>query len=95
MSNYLEADIEFAFIRTQQQLDKSMQGFGSPTLIEPIECFSFYCQPNQMKVAADQVQILNIQIKVNTEQLMDEDKVDQKLVRMPINKLLVARLKNS
>jgi len=48
-----------------------------------------------MKVSADQVQILTIQIKVNAEQLADESKIDQKLLKAPINKLLVARLKNS
>jgi hypothetical protein len=32
---------------------------------------------------------------VNTDVLLDEQKVDQKLLKVPVNKLLVARLKNS
>lgn len=96
MSTYLDADIEFAFIRTQHQIDAPIPiGDSKSGVLEPIDCFSFYCQPNQMKIAADQMQILTIQIKVNAEQLLDENKIDPKMLRAPINKLLVARLKNS
>ena len=63
--------------------------------MDPIECFSWYCQPNQLKIPADQSQILTVQVKVNHELLDDADKVDQRLVKLPLNKLLVARLKNS
>lgn len=90
-STYLDADIEFAFIKTQHvNLESQDQG-----RMEPVDCLSFYCQPNQLKINAEQMQVLNIQIKVNTDQLFDEDKVDQKQLKAPVNKLLVARLKNS
>lgn len=36
-----------------------------------------------------------MQVKVNTELLCDESKVDQRQLKRPLNKLLVARLKNS
>jgi hypothetical protein len=45
LSSYLDSDIEFAFIRTTQQTDSQK--------IEPIDCLSFYCKPNQLKIAAD------------------------------------------
>lgn len=64
-------------------------------MIDAIDCFSFYCQPNQLKINAEQVSILTVQIKVNTDLLLNEEKVDQKLLKCPLNKLLVARLKNS
>lgn len=69
MSTYLDADIEFAFIRTQHQIDAPIPIGDIKTngAMEPIDCFSFYCQPNQMKIAADQMQILTIQIKVNAD----------------------------
>jgi len=49
LSSYLDSDIEFAFIRTQNN------GANKPIgdLIEPIDCLSFYCQPNQLKIAAE------------------------------------------
>jgi len=48
LSSYLDSDVEFAFIRTQvgsqaEPKDK----------LDPIECFSFYCQPNQLKIASE------------------------------------------
>ena len=85
MSSYLEADIEFAFIRTQQQTEMPIP-IGNSVIagkVEPIECLSFYCQPNQLKIASSQVSILTIQIKVNTDILFDEDKVDPKALRLP------------
>jgi hypothetical protein len=88
LSTYLDSDIEFAFIKTQQSADPNGR-------LEPIECLQFYCSPNLLKIAADQMQILNIQIKVNTDVLLDEERVEPKSLKMPINKLLVARLKNS
>ena len=91
MSNYLDCDIEFAFIRAPQQTQLNQIG----DTMDPIECLSFYCQPNQLKITADQIQILTVQVKVNTDSLEDENKVDQRLVKSPMNKLLVARLKNS
>jgi hypothetical protein len=39
LSCYIDADIEFAFIRTQNPADRE-------GLLEPIDCMSFYCQPN-------------------------------------------------
>lgn len=54
MSTYLDADIEFAFIRTQSQLNEPIPiGKKNEGVLEPVDCFSFYCQPNQMKVACD------------------------------------------
>lgn len=94
LSQYLESDIEFAFIRTQQSLQEALNGENSKTG-DPIECLSFYCQPNQLKIAAEQISILTVQVKVNTDQLKDEKKCDQSLTKYPLNKLLVARLKNS
>ena len=87
LSSYLDSDIEFAFIRTTNQKVSSEN--------EPIDCLSFYCQPNQLKIAADQISILTVQVKVNTDMLMNHDKIDQKMLKNPLNKLLVARLKNS
>ena len=46
LSAYLDSDIEFAFIRTQGERDESFA-------LEPIDCLQFYCQPNQLKIAAD------------------------------------------
>lgn len=46
-------------------------------------------------MTADQLQLLTVQVKVNTELLCDESKVDQRQLKRPLNKLLVARLKNS
>jgi hypothetical protein len=63
--------------------------------MEPIECLSFYCQPNQLKIQADQVAVLGVQVKVNMELLKDEERVNLKDIKKPQNKLLVARLKNS
>ena len=52
LSTYLDSDIEFAFIRTaQSQLDKTQTN----QLKDPIDCLSFYCQPNQIKIAAEQI----------------------------------------
>jgi hypothetical protein len=56
LSTYLDSDIEFAFIKTQQV---SKEGIDTGK-IEAIECLSFYCQPNQLKISADQMQILNV-----------------------------------
>ena len=56
MSNYLDSDIEFAFIKTQHISNEGLEA-GK---MDPIECLQFYCQPNQLKIAADQLQILNI-----------------------------------
>ena len=91
LSSYLDADIEFAFIRTQNPEGKT----PGEAKMEPIDCLSFYCQPNQLKISADQSQILTVQIKVNTDLLFDESRVDPKSLKQPCNKLLVARLKNS
>ena len=91
LSSYLDCDIEFAFIRAPQQTQLSQIG----DMLDPIECFSFYCQPNQLKITAEQIQILTVQVKVNTDTLDDETKVEQRLLKQPLNKLLVARLKNS
>ena len=38
---------------------------------------------------------MTVQVKVNTEMLSNGEKIDQKLLKYPLNKLLVARLKNS
>ena len=38
---------------------------------------------------------MTVQVKVNTDLLFDEDRVDQRLLKYPLNKLLVARIKNS
>ena len=96
LSTYLDSDIEFAFIRTQpqslnEQLEKGVARLSGS--LDPIDCLSFYCQPNQLKINADQVSILTVQIKVNTDQL--SNKCDQSMLKYPLNKLLVARLKNS
>ena len=48
MSEYLDADIEFAFIKTQATQLKRTSEF-----MEPIECLQFYCQPNQLKINAE------------------------------------------
>lgn len=37
LSQYLDGDVEFAFIRTQKEP-------GAP--VEPIDCMQFFCQPN-------------------------------------------------
>jgi hypothetical protein len=58
LSTYLDSDIEFAFIRTaQSQFDRSQ---NAPPNKDPIDCLSFYCQPNQIKIAAEQIQILTV-----------------------------------
>jgi len=51
MSSYLDSDIEFAFIKTQQVFGENPE----TDQIEPIECLQFYCQPNQLKISADQL----------------------------------------
>jgi len=53
LSAYLDSDIEFAFIRTQGSC--SEEGF-----VDPIDSLSFYCQPNQLKISAEQVAILTV-----------------------------------
>ena len=90
LSQYLDGDIEFAFIRTQNQ-----NGAGQNSLMEPIDCLSFYCQPNQLKIHAESVAVLGVQVKVNSDMLADGSRVNQENMRKPQNKLLVARLKNS
>lgn len=70
LSQYLDSDIEFAFIRTQNQNGQQKQQ------LEPIDCLSFYCQPNQLKINAEQVAILGVQVKVNNEMLTDETRVN-------------------
>jgi hypothetical protein len=87
LSSYLDSDIEFAFIRTQTP--------PSAGFIDPIDCLSFYCQPNQLKIAADSVAVLGVQVKVNLDLLQDQARVNPKDLKKPQNKLLVARLKNS
>lgn len=82
LSSYLDSDVEFAFIRTQSvhPSDSGLNLLGdskSPEgMVEPIDCFSFYCQPNQLKITAEQVSILTVQIKANTDLLLNEEKVD-------------------
>lgn len=77
LSSYLDSDVEFAFIRAPQaQLNsQNAKTAGSATKnnfsFEPIDCLQFYCQPNQFKISADQIQILTVQIKVNTDMLID------------------------
>ena len=39
-------------------------------------------------MTADQLQLLTVQVKVNTELLCDESKVDQRQLKRPLNKLL-------
>ena len=43
LSTYLDADIEFAFIKTQNGGNER----------DPVENLSFYCQPNQLKIQSD------------------------------------------
>ena len=74
LSSYLDSDIEFAFIRTQPGTSKDLKPISE--FIDPIDCLSFYCQPNQLKIAAEQISILTVQVKVNTYLLMNEEKVD-------------------
>ena len=74
-SSYLDSDIEFAFIRTQPQNKecKDLMAAGKNIFaFEPIDCLQFYCQPNQFKINADQIQILTVQIKVNMEMMADQ-----------------------
>jgi len=40
MSEYLDSDIEFAFIRMKEE---NIAGSGSNVLVDPIDCLSFYC----------------------------------------------------
>jgi len=89
-SSYLDSDVEFAFIRTPNP-----ESTSDSNQMLPIDCLQFYCQPNQLKIGADQISVLTVQIKVNTEVLEDEDQVDPRLMKQACNKLLVARLKNS
>ena len=88
LSNYLDSDVEFAFIRTSQTERDAAK-------LEPIDCVQFHCQPNQLKINADALQILTVQVKVNVDMLNDKNRVDQAALKAPIGKLLVARLKNS
>lgn len=71
LSAYLDGDVEFAFIRTQSQ------NKGAPdSKLEPIDCLSFYCQPNQLKIHAESVAVLGVQVKVNCDLMQDGDKVN-------------------
>ena len=74
LSTYLDSDVEFAFIRTQNM--NQNDALVGENMVDAIDCFSFYCQPNQLKINAEQVSILTVQIKVNTDLLLDENKVD-------------------
>ena len=58
------------------QNDQLVDPKSGDGMIDAIDCFSFYCQPNQLKINAEQVSILTVQIKVNTDLLLDETKVD-------------------
>ncbi len=59
LSTYLDSDIEFAFIRTQPgSVSKDLKPISN--FIDPIDCLSFYCQPNQLKIAAEQISILTV-----------------------------------
>lgn len=53
LSNYLDSEIEFAFIRTSQTERDAAQ-------LQPIDCVQFHCQPNQLKITADSLQILTV-----------------------------------
>lgn len=59
LSTYLDSDIEFAFIRTQPgNVSKDLKLISN--FVDPIDCLSFYCQPNQLKIAAEQISILTV-----------------------------------
>jgi len=55
LSSYLDSDVEFAFIRTQNMNgnDQLVDPKSPDGLIDAIDCFSFYCQPNQLKINAE------------------------------------------
>lgn len=60
----------------------------------------FFCQPGNLKFTPDQQQFLNVLIKVNTMRLATLEsslskKHFNKLFNQPINKLLIARLKDT
>ena len=45
LSDYLDSEVEFAFIRTQathQPIDCNLK--------DPVECLAFYCQPNLLQI---------------------------------------------
>ena len=45
-------------------------------MLQPIDCVQFHCQPNQLKINCDSMQILTVQVKVNMDLLNDKMRVD-------------------
>ncbi len=94
LSNTLEADFDFLFVKLSQKEEENKD----EVYLTPY--FEFYCQPGNMKIPASQQGFLNVLIKVNTVKLATleaslSDKAFKKLLSKPINKLLIARLKDT
>jgi hypothetical protein len=85
-----DADIEFTFVK----MPKGLSSDGEDQGVDIHKYLEFYCQPSALKITANQQAFLNVLIKVNTAKLSSEVS-DQELLRRPVNKLLIARLKDT
>lgn len=97
MSGTLDADYDFTFVKTQPSPNGDLE---DSELIDLTHLFEFFCQPGSLKFTPSQQQFLNILIKVNTVKLATfESTVPKKKLRrlfaQPINKLLMARVKDT
>lgn len=87
-----DADIEFTFVKLPPS--SGYQEEEEDKALDPLQYLEFYCQPNLLKIGAGSQGILNVLIKVNTQKLSGQE-MSRKALKRPINKLLVARLKDS
>lgn len=98
LSNTLEGDFDFLFVKMTQKKENEEEESKDDVDLTPY--FEFYCQPGNMKIPASQQAFLNVLIKVNTVKLATlEESLSEKdfkrILSKPINKLLIARLKDT
>ena len=95
LSTNQDGDFDFTFVKVSPKRQEDQNEDEDLT-----NCLEFYCQPGNMKIAAQQQGFLNALIKVNTVKLASleasmTEKEFKKLMSKPINKLLIARLKDT
>jgi hypothetical protein len=87
MSLTQDAEVEFTFIKAPNQPADS-------PVVDLSKHIEFFCQPALMKFSQGQQGFLNILAKVDSASISEEIKSARDL-RRPINKLLIARVKDS
>ncbi|CDW87069.1 UNKNOWN [Stylonychia lemnae] len=92
-----DAEVEFTFVRLPKSHANSQDGNSDASQQDDIDLsqyLEFYCQPSNLKLPMNSQGFLNVLIKVNSLRLNNEVSTEQ-LLRKPINKLLIAKLKDT